>query len=250
MPIKGKGKVRLSWGTRSITLENCLFVPDIVINLVSAGELDARGCTIVSKNSKFKVSKGNQTAFSGKILNGLFSIDNPSDTGVSSHLTANVANHKESLMEIHEKLGHPAITRIKPLIGSSFTKSELDTFECKSCALSKITKQPFNLESQRASKPFERIHLDLIGPIKPESSLKHRFALTVVDNHSGYLAAFPLVNKDDTTDILVKLLEMEKAKRGYYPSMICSDGGGEFVGHSRVCEGNAKLSRHSETLLA
>ncbi|KNZ54495.1 hypothetical protein VP01_2932g7 [Puccinia sorghi] len=231
MPIKGKGKVRLTWGTRSITLENCLFVPDIVINLVSAGELDARGCSICSEDSKFKVSKDNKIAFRGKITNGLFSIDNPSQTGLPLYPIANVTNHKESLMEIHEKLGHPAISRIKPLIGSNFSQSELESFECKSCALSKITKQPFNLESERALKPFERLHLDLIGPIKPESSLKHRFALTVVDNHTGYLAAFPLVNKDDTTDVLINLIEAEKVKRGYYPSMICSDGGGEFIGH-------------------
>ncbi|KNZ62182.1 hypothetical protein VP01_1301g1 [Puccinia sorghi] len=76
-----------------------------------------------------------------------------------------------------------------------------------------------------------RLHLDLIGPIKPESSLKHWYILTVVDNHSGYLAGFPLVHKDDTTDILIILLESEKKRRGYFPSTIFSDGGGEFMGN-------------------
>ncbi|KNZ49644.1 hypothetical protein VP01_4883g1 [Puccinia sorghi] len=77
---------------------------------------------------------------------------------------------------------------------------EKANFECKSCVLSKVTKQQFSQRSELVSKPFERIHLDLIGPIKPESSLKHRFILTVVDNHSGYLAGFPLVHKNNTTD--------------------------------------------------
>jgi transposase InsO family protein len=100
--------------------------------------------------------------------------------------------------------------------------------------MAKITKQPFKTISQTAKKPFERIHLDLIGPIKPESSLKHRFILTIVDNHSGYLAGFPLVHKDDTTNILIQLLTMEKERQGYFPSTICSDGGGEFVGSQLV----------------
>ncbi|KNZ63499.1 hypothetical protein VP01_1135g2 [Puccinia sorghi] len=76
--------------------------------------------------------------------------------------------------------------------------------------------------------------MDLIGPIKPESSLRHNYILTVVDNHSGYLAGFPLVHKSDTTDAIIELLESEKSRRGYYPALICSDGGGEFMGHRLV----------------
>ncbi|KNZ53750.1 hypothetical protein VP01_3144g2 [Puccinia sorghi] len=111
LPIKGRGMVRLTWGNCSISLENCLFVPDIVINLISAGELDAKGCVLHSEKAKFSVFKE-------------------------------------------------------------------------------------------------------------------------VDNHTGYLAGFPLVHKDDTTDVLIDLLKAEQRRRGYYPSLICSDGGGEFIGNS------------------
>jgi hypothetical protein len=57
----------------------------------------------------------------------------------------------------------------------------------------------------------------------------------VVDNFSGYLAGFPLVEKDDTTDVLISLLKKEKKKLGYFPTMICSDGGGEFIRTRLVC---------------
>ncbi|KNZ58329.1 hypothetical protein VP01_1951g5 [Puccinia sorghi] len=53
LPIKGKGTVRMKWGNRVIQLEDCLYVPDIVINLVSAGSLDKKGCQIHSKAGKF-----------------------------------------------------------------------------------------------------------------------------------------------------------------------------------------------------
>ncbi|KNZ46553.1 hypothetical protein VP01_7173g1, partial [Puccinia sorghi] len=93
----------------------------------------------------------------------------------------------------------------------------LKNFECKDCILSKITKQSFNLESHRASKVFERIHLDLIGPIIPQSKIGSQFILTLVDNYSGYVAGFPIAHKDDTTDI-----------------SDLSDGGGEFTGSRLV----------------
>ncbi|KNZ46886.1 hypothetical protein VP01_6861g1, partial [Puccinia sorghi] len=53
--IKGKGSVKLMWGGKTIQLENCLFVPDII----SARELSLKGCEIVAKNSTFSVSKEN-----------------------------------------------------------------------------------------------------------------------------------------------------------------------------------------------
>ncbi|KNZ60951.1 hypothetical protein VP01_1477g3 [Puccinia sorghi] len=232
MPIKGKGTVRLTWGKASIALSNCLYVPDIVINLISAGKLDSKGCTLRAENSNFIVSKDGKLVLKGLIKNGLYSVNNPSSIGSKNNDTlANISLPKELLRETHEKFGHASIQRIEPFIDRSISKSERDQFECKACILAKITKQSFNNESKLASRPFEHLHLDLIGPIKPESSLKHRFILTVVDNHTGYLAGFPLVNKDDTTDVLIDLLESEKSRRGYFPSLICSDGGGEFIGH-------------------
>ncbi|KNZ54453.1 hypothetical protein VP01_2942g1 [Puccinia sorghi] len=230
LPIRGKGSVVLTWGTKSVKLENCLYVPDIVINLISAGQLVNNGCTLYSGNHKFTVKKGSQPAFGGKITNGLFSVDNPDSVGKSSSTMANLSEISESLQELHERFGHASVQRIAHLSKTKFSNSELSSFECKSCVLSKITKQAFKFESELAKKPFERLHLDIVGPIKPESSLKHNYILTVVDNYLGYLAGFPLVHKNDTTDALIDLLEAEKKRRGYYPSLICSDGGGEFTG--------------------
>ncbi|KNZ61582.1 hypothetical protein VP01_1383g15 [Puccinia sorghi] len=231
LPIKGRGTVSLTWKGISITLDNCLYVPDIVINLVSAGELDSKGCSLTAKNSVFTVSKDDRIVFTGKVNNGLYSINNPDSVGGKVKHSALLSSENDTLKEIHEKFGHASISRLERFIDKTIAKSEKDKFECKSCILSKITKQPFREHSTPAKKPFERLHLDLIGPILPESSHKHRYILTVVDNHSGYLAGFPLVHKEDTTDVLINLLTQEEKNRGYFPSMICSDGGGEFIGN-------------------
>ncbi|KNZ60492.1 hypothetical protein VP01_1546g3 [Puccinia sorghi] len=229
LPIEGRGSVILTWGTRTIKLENCLYVPNIVINLISAGELNSKGCDIQSRGLTFTVTKAKRMVFEGQIKNNLYSVMNPDKVGSSQ--SALVTEGQETLRELHEKYGHASISRINHLLNPSISQAERDNFECKACIMAKITKQPFKSESHLAEKPFERIHLDLIGPIRPESSLKHRFILTVVDNYTGYLAGFPLVHKDDTTDVLIQLLETENKRLGYFPSTICSDGGGEFVGN-------------------
>ncbi|KNZ62465.1 hypothetical protein VP01_1267g6, partial [Puccinia sorghi] len=71
-------------------------------------------------------------------------------------------------------------------------------------------------------------------PYQTRVQPKDQFILTVVDNHSGYLAGFPLVHKDDTTHVLIQLLEMEKKRLGYFPATICSNGAGKFFGNRLV----------------
>lgn len=114
------------------------------------------------------------------------------------------------------------------MIDLSIPISERLGIECKSCILAKITKQPFRENSQLVSKLFEKIHLDLIGPITPESHLKHQLILTVEVNYLGYLTGYPLTHEDNTPIILMSLLESENQCVSYYPSPVFSDGGGEI----------------------
>ncbi|KNZ52944.1 hypothetical protein VP01_3390g1 [Puccinia sorghi] len=163
LAIKGMGQVIIMWGKMTIVLENCLYVPIIVVNLVSLGLLDKKGCK-------------NLEIFSGQVHNNMYSLETPE-------------RH-------YEKYAHASLQQIKPILPQSFTKSELKIFECKACVLSKITKQSFNLESRPASKFFDR--------------------------------------KDDMTNVLINLLEVERKRLGYLPTMICSDRGCEFIGSRLV----------------
>ncbi|KNZ61785.1 hypothetical protein VP01_1358g6 [Puccinia sorghi] len=233
LPIKGIGEVTLRWNNRVVKLQNCLFVPDIVINLVSSGCLDEKGCSVVARKGRFNVFKSSQSVLRGSIKNGLYSVDEP--TSIGNSFDSLFANPSLSLQEIHESFGHAAISRLDSFIPKAISAEERSAFECKSCVMAKITKQPFKGVSRTASKPFEKIHLDLIGPIDPQSRERHRYILTVVDNYSGYLAGFPLVKKDDTCEVLINLLENEYKRLGYYPTWVCSDGGGEFVGGRSLC---------------
>ncbi|KNZ53473.1 hypothetical protein VP01_322g3 [Puccinia sorghi] len=232
LPIKGTGEVTLRWNDRQIKLQNCLFVPDIVINLISSGCLDEKGCSVVAKDGRFKVMKTSQLVLQGSINDSLYSVDEPS--GAGSENVSHATTTTKTIQEIHEQFGHASISRLGSFIPFSISREEISSFECRSCALAKITKKPFKGISTSASKPFEKIHLDLIGPIDPQSKENHRFILTLVDNYTGYLAGFPLVKKDDTCDVLINLLENENKRLGYFPSWICSDGGGEFVGNRLV----------------
>ncbi|EFP75812.1 uncharacterized protein PGTG_01143 [Puccinia graminis f. sp. tritici CRL 75-36-700-3] len=91
----------------------------------TAGALVEKGCNLSANSGSFSVSKENQKLFKGKIVNNLFSVDNPESVGQSVDYSAHFTSSSESLKDIHEKFGHASIQRIKEFIPDSISKSEL-----------------------------------------------------------------------------------------------------------------------------
>ena len=70
------------------------------------------------------------------------------------------------------------------------------------------------------NEPFQRVAVDLIGPIAPMSDRGHRSILTIVDYGTRYPEAVPL-KKTETVDIAEALLEV--FSRVGFPKEILSD---------------------------
>ncbi|KNZ45177.1 hypothetical protein VP01_8410g1, partial [Puccinia sorghi] len=84
-------------------------------------------------------------------------------------------------------------------------------------------------EHQRAGRPFEEIHLDLIGPISPTLRENNRYILTVVDSNTRYCSATPINIKSNVFEVLSKILNYQSKRFGYYPSVLHSDRGHKFI---------------------
>ncbi|KNZ58208.1 hypothetical protein VP01_1975g1 [Puccinia sorghi] len=108
-PVRGKGDL----GKNTISLHNCLLVPNIVINLIRTGELATRGCILLAHNLNFSVSKNSCIYFDVKGNNGLFIVKNSDYIGNKPGPSATLTREKETLMETHEKLGLASIQRIE-----------------------------------------------------------------------------------------------------------------------------------------
>jgi hypothetical protein len=156
--------------------------------------------------------------FRGRIKSNLYTVKNTDSIGANNNFAYYIKDSKPTLKEIHERYGHTSIQRINKLNPDSISKAERDNFECKACVLAKITKQLFDLGSRPTSKVFQLLHLNLIGPITPKAKIKSKYILTVVDNFSGYLASFPLVTKDETTESIC--WKERKKQLGYLPDLI------------------------------
>lgn len=114
-------------------------------------------------------------------------------------------------------------------LGFSIKAETANLFKCLACKKCKINKAPFNKDQHSAARVFDCLHLDLMGPLNPTSKGGMRFALTIVDNLSGYLSAFPLPSKDAAAETIKFVIENEAKRQQRYPIEVVSDGGGEFV---------------------
>lgn len=63
--------------------------------------------------------------------------------------------------------------------------------------MAKSTRQPDKPNPTRASKPFELLHTDLIGPFKTRSLNGARLAVSYLDDATGYGEVFPVSKKSD-----------------------------------------------------
>ncbi|KNZ48603.1 hypothetical protein VP01_553g1 [Puccinia sorghi] len=146
---------------------------------------------------------------------------------------------------LHKSLGHVSYSRIRQKLGIPLKFTET----CKACTVSKMTKASYKHRSSRASKPFEELHLDLIGPISPVSHKNHKYILTIVDGNTRFCSAIPIKTKSDVFSALTYVIDAEAKRIGYYPSIIHSDRGTEFINASLgdYCRANIPAHRSKKS---
>ncbi|POW01580.1 hypothetical protein PSTT_12373 [Puccinia striiformis] len=218
LKIKGSGTIKLSNQFGDFSFSNVLFVPDLVVNLLSVRCLVLDGYNVSFEKNMFTITKENQVSMRGEYRGNLPCLE---FCNHHSHLTADE--------ELHKSLGH-------------------NPMSCEACAVSKITKGSFHTRHSQASKPFEELHLDLVGPISPTSRGGHRYFMTVVDSCTRFVAAIPLKRKSDATESIIQAINLEAKRFGYYPTVIHSDRGTEFINShlTEFCKLHSIRSRQSD----
>ncbi|GJP33562.1 hypothetical protein CLOM_g18089 [Closterium sp. NIES-68] len=64
--------------------------------------------------------------------------------------------------------------------------------KCETCLLSKFTRFPFYGIAGKSKAALELVHMDLVGPFPVRGSKGERYFLTIVDDWSRLMWAYPL----------------------------------------------------------
>ncbi|GJY18442.1 zinc finger, CCHC-type containing protein [Tanacetum coccineum] len=163
-PIKGIGRVLLTFTSgKTLCLDNVLYVPGIRKNLVSEIVLNKCGYKQVLESDKYILSRHGLFVGFGYVCNGMIRL-NLNYRLFNAFACMITSSHSNSLSKSelwHARLGHVHYKRMRDMSKMSLIPAFDMTHEsCKTCMLTKITRQPFK-GVNRESKVLDLIHSDL-----------------------------------------------------------------------------------------
>ena len=150
----------------------------------------------------------------------------PHDLVVSASVSAAIDG---GLQQLHDSLCHPGVTRMWHLVRCRNLPYSLEHVKavirrCTTCAEIKPRFIRQHETLIKATRPFERLSIDFKGPLPTKK--RNRYILTMVDEYSRFIFAFPTVDAtaDSTIECLLSLFSLFGM-----PDYIHSDRGPAFV---------------------
>ncbi|MBW0468116.1 hypothetical protein O181_007831 [Austropuccinia psidii MF-1] len=198
-------------------LSNCLYVPNLSKNLISLLEMFSKSITIVKHDKAFSITNGKNTIVHGNITNNLM-ISN------FTKCTTLITTGGGTQPCWNSRVGHPSNQTLKLMGLPTFEKDHFNV-----CAKGKMTLKPLKIHFQAVEQPLDCIHLDLVGPISPQSISGYRYFLTIVDKCMSFKTVKFLKNRTDAFQEFKIVKNMIEIAHGGKIKKIVSDRGGELV---------------------
>ena len=244
--VHGSGKLILTSNKHTIELDDVLWVPELQVNYLSVYRLAQIG---------LKTSfEGNYSVISFKDKNLLWAdwaefgysllydlnkkkkharSDFESDYKCSqekmiNNLTIGEEDKSKLYEEWHDRLSHPGIemqNAVMRLMGLPTARE----FKCESCVRAKMARKAHPPSETYTTRPFQRIHSDLMGPIPYKSKKIH--ILTIKDDFSRYTNVYILNSKEagPVKEHLARYIDWNTKRTGHGLTEFKSDNGLEFM---------------------
>ena len=187
------GVFNLCFDSRVLILEDCLYVPNVCRNLISATYLGKHGyCVILKDNVVIKNDK--VFIYSGNIVDGLYILTPNKHELYNSELDNNshVKSLKRKLPSTNDTylwylhLGHINSNKIQRLIKDGLLEPlDFDGFPVYESCL-EGTKRPFNAKGRKAQELLELVHTNVCNPMSTQAKGGYEYFITFNDDYSRY----------------------------------------------------------------
>ncbi len=125
----------------------------------------------------------------------------------------------------HARQSHQGIAGLRKLAKLTGTKLIGNLKHCDACARGKSKKTPaYRGQSLYRHRRGECWHGDLQGPFRTETRDRKRWALTFVEDYSGFCVTWMLAKKGDQFDCLASLIPWSMTQTGVRVKVIRADG--------------------------
>jgi len=231
LQITHTGSGLLPTPSRSLALQDILYVPDVCKNLISVYRLcNTNGVSVEFFPAHFQVkdlSTGAQL-LQGRTKNELYEwpVNHNNITAFSAS-----PSPKTDLSSWHSRLGHPSLPILNSVVSQfslPLSNSQQKQWSCSDCLINKSHKLPFYSNTITSTQPLEYLYTDVwSSPIMSMDSYK--YYLVIVDHFTRYTWLYPLKQKSEVKEVFVAFKALVENRFQCRIRTLYSDNGGEFV---------------------
>lgn len=225
-----------------------IYSPDFRHNLVAVSALQKKGVEVTFP--PFKAHAECKDPSTGQVLwtfkqsqNGLYEATlqlPPSDEfagAASTVCQCNSHSLQHPSILLHYRLGHMSEAYMKTLISKGDVKGLPKSFtplpkelhsSCEPCIEAKTQAKPHPNMRSRATRPLEKVHVDLVGPL-PTTLRGERYWLTIVDDYSRHGWTVLLHTKDQAKLRIIEWIALQERQTQHKVKHVHGDRGGEFL---------------------
>jgi hypothetical protein len=219
-----------------VKLTDVLYVSDLNRSLLSISALTAKGGVVEFYSDHAVLSLNGECVGVIPRVEKLFAWSVVHESEEQANHAADDRHPYDSDGELwHARLGHVSQAKVDQIIQACdgipmSVRREEDL--CGGCAQGRMTTSPFARQSGseiKTSRPFEIVHSDVMGPMKPKSKGGAQYVLIFVDDYSRYVHVYPLKSKSEVFDKFREYKVMVETQYGYLIRCIRTDNGGEYT---------------------
>lgn len=195
--VKGKRNLKLQIGKNVQVITSVFYVPNLENNLLSLGQLQEMNLDIHLQNNECRVYHFKRRLIIRSVMssNRMFAIK-----ATVIVLVCFKATNEESTLLWHKRYAHLSFKGLNLLaqkgMVKGFPRLDKSSKVCAECMVGKQHRESLSKKSAwRTTKRLELIHVDICGPIKPESNSKKRYFITFIDNFSRKIWVYFLTKK-------------------------------------------------------
>lgn len=253
--IIGEGTVQIFLTTgNSLFLYNVKHVPSAKKRLLSVGKAYYDGLDIHISGSHCHLTDSNGDLVA--IAEHVYPFQWLTDLSIQNHVSLPVSSDKtqsnhsqveKDMVDIwHQRFCHLSAHNLQRLCreelveGLKLPSGDLSKCighqgTCDACMHGKQTASPFKSTHNTCSKPLEVIHMDLMGPIDPETPEGHKYALVILDEYTEYSFVVLIKSKSEAAKEATYILTALQNQQDCKVQFIRTDNGTEFNGLYKFC---------------
>jgi hypothetical protein len=248
IPSLGSGSVKLKFSdtNRGATLQNCLLVPELGINLISVKKLTESGCSITFLGQNATIHKNGSLITTAVSSKGLWYIQNGAYLDQNGLEQPQVLTSDDSRALIHARFGHIGENAMKQLEKHTIgTPGTLPNSVCPACASAKITAMPNHIEQVHVTTYLQKVWSDLFGPISFDS--KKQYYISFIDEATRFAEIAIIGNKDGAFTRFKEFKTLAEHQSSAKIKELRTDRGLEYLNKefTQICKDSGILFTHS-----